>query len=303
MKRSLLDQVLHKDRFIGRSFIKAETPRREQLMKFREWANRQTLEKRQQTARQLTASAAFSIPEEDGFLFVAKSDFPEIPEMISQARAITASQDPEALRRNKKEQLLTGLLKKQELSLDSPFVKFVLREEIAATAANYLGVMPVLGRIDVWYSKASTELSNSQLHHCDFESMRQLKLFIYVTEVTDKTGPLVVMKASDSERVRNQIHYRYGQKVKDEIIDPLVAPDQLFKAVGSPGAMVFGDTSRCFHYGSRVAGESESRTVIMVQFLRPQAFSLPLKMIGNSPYAWLSKPDLPAYQRQLLGAE
>ncbi|MCB0704430.1 MAG: hypothetical protein KDC34_03935 [Saprospiraceae bacterium] len=303
MKLSMLDRALHKDQLIGRHFIKAESNRREKLAKFREQFNRGSIQNRIQTARDLQGKAAYNVADEDGFLIVPKPAYPELDGMIKKAQEIVANNDLEALRRNSKDQLLTGLLKKEWLDYDSPFVQFVLREEIASSVANYLGMMPVITKIDVWYSKASPELSNSQLHHCDFESIRQLKLFVYASDVTEDNGPLVVMKASDSEKVRNQIHYRYGQKIKDEVIDPIVPPSQQLKALGGPGTMIFGDTSRCFHYGSRVNDDQQSRIVILYQFLRPQSFLMPIKFINNSPYSDFSRPNLPTYQRQLFGAE
>lgn len=303
MKLSILDRALHKDQLIGRYFVKAESPKRAQLIKFREQFNKSTIKNRERVAKELQAKAAYKVEDENGFLMIPDAAFPELPGMIKKAQEIIATNDPESLRRNSKSQLLTGLLKKEWLDYDSPFVQFALREEIASSVANYLGMMPVITKIDVWYSKASPEVSNSQLHHCDFESMRQLKLFIYASDVTEETGPLVVMKAKDSDTVRKEIKYRYGQKIEDEVIDPIVPPSQQVKALGKPGTMIFADTSRCFHYGSRVNGEAKSRITILYQFLRPQSFLMPLRFVNNSPFADFSRADLPEYQRLMLGAE
>ncbi|MCB0620602.1 MAG: hypothetical protein KDC43_17530 [Saprospiraceae bacterium] len=303
MKLSVLDRALYKDNFIGRRYVKSTAQKRNQLLKFRQMFNRDSLQARMRLAQEIGAEAAVKIEDDLGFHLVQGQPFPEVPSMVEQALEIVRQNDVEALRENKKDQLLTRILKKDQLSLESPFVQFALRKDVVAAVSNYLGMVPVLAKVDIWYSKESEELGNSQLHHCDFESERQVKLFIYCTEVTQESGPLVVIDAKRSDLVRDKIGYRYGQKIPDSIIDPIVPPEQQFTAICPKGTMVFADTSRCFHYGSRVQDPDHHRVAILYQFLRPQSFAMPLNFINNSPFSFLAREDMPQYQRQLLGVE
>ena len=305
MKYSLLDKAIHKDKFIGRRYVKSTVENREKLLRFRESFNRPTIEKRTKIAQEMASLAPYEVRNSDGYLVVPDADFPQLPYMINHANQVVAENDVEKLRKNKKAQLMTGLLKKDTLNVDNPFVEFATSEAIVSTVSNYLGMIPVLTKIDIWYSKAtgSQTFQNSQLHHCDFESYRQLKLFIYCTDVPKESGPLVLIDAENSDKIQKKIDYRFGQKVEDRIIDPVCPPEQQLVATGSKGNMIFADTSRCFHYGSRVAGEGVPRIVILLQYLRPQSFLLPLKFQNNSPFSSFAAADMPEYKRLLLGAE
>ena len=54
----------------------------------------------------------------------------------------------------------------------------------------------------------------------------------------------------------------------------IVGNDPLVKCVGTAGTMAIGDTSRCFHFGSR-PGKRE-RYVVMIQYITPFAAEFPI---------------------------
>lgn len=305
MLTNLLDRILYKDTFIGRYYIKSTSDKREQLMRFRERFNRKQREIRVEAAKKIAGDAAFEIKKDDGFLILPNSGIPEISQLVERGAAIMSKIDPNTARGNKKEQLLTRLLPKEELRLDSPFIQLVLRKDVIAAISNYLGMIPILNKVDIWYSRSQpgAEYSNSQLHHCDFESDTQLKLFVFINEVTPESGPLYVVDAKSSEMVREKIGYKFGQKIQDPVVEKYVPASEQHAAVGPKGTMVFADTSRCFHYGSRVDRDDQYRIVAMYQFLRPESFGLSLDYKKNSKYNFLATPDMPDYQRLFLGAE
>jgi hypothetical protein len=299
-----LDRLLDRgNRFVGHRYIYNTEDKRERLLRFRESFNRADLQRRTQLAAQMSKEASYDIPQEIGFKLVDGSVLPETPEMIRQATSLVEENDLDAIRINKKAQLLTGLLKPKDLSPESPFVKFALRKDIISSVTKYLGVVPVINRIDVWYSQASPELADTQMHHLDWEGRSQVKLFLYVTDVTEEHGPFVAMAANDSATVRERINYRVGQNIPDEIVDNALAERNEMKAIGSKGSMIFVDTSRCFHYGSRVKTKAASRTVVLIQYLRPQSYALSLDYHKNNPYGFLATPEMEEYQRMVLGAE
>ena len=303
MLTNVLDRLLYKDTFIGRRYVKATDDKREQLLKFRERFSRDARDIRTKAAQEIASEASFAIDQKMGFKILKDHSFPEVDGIVKKGTEIIANVDVDQSRGNKKDQLLTRLLKKEEKTLESPFVQLVLRKDIIAAISNYLGMVPILNKVDIWYSKPSPQLSNSQLHHCDFESYKQLKLFVAISDVSIESGPLTVVDAKSSADVRKQIGYRFGQKINDEIIEKYVPKDSQHVAVGPKGTMIFADTSSCFHYGSRVETDDKHRVVAMYQFLRPQSFGLSLDFKKNSPYNYLATPDMPLYQRLFLGAE
>lgn len=299
----VLDRVLYKDTFIGRRYVKATSDKREQLLKFRERFNKKQRELRTRAAAELANEATFTIERDMGFKIIPKPTYPEVQAIVAKGTKIIENTDVDTSRGNFKDQLLTRLLPKEEVSLDSPFFQLVLRKDVIAAISNYLGMVPILNKVDIWYSKPSAELSNSQLHHCDFESHIQLKLFVAISDVEQASGPLTVVDAKNSEIIRQSIKYRFGQKIEDAVIEKYVPAEAQHRGIGKKGTMIFADTSQCFHYGSRVETDDKHRVVAMYQFLRPQSFGLSLDYRKNSPFHHLATPDMPQYQRLFLGAE
>ncbi len=59
--------------------------------------------------------------------------------------------------------------------LGSPFLRFALSQDVVAPVAAYLGLVPILFGIDVWYSPPATEsgFRNAQLWHADGDDTAQ----------------------------------------------------------------------------------------------------------------------------------
>ncbi len=298
----LLDKALHKDHFIGRHYIKAPAENRKKLLRLRARFHRKDILARRAEAARIADAAFMEIPDDLGFKVLQDYDFPEVPRMLEEALEIVATHDLEKIRKNKKPQLMTGLLKPHWLKLESPFVQFPLRKEVAASISNYLGCVPVITKIDLWYSRYSKEMSTSQFFHCDYESGRQIKTFIFAKDVEMADGPFTAIGAKRSDDVRKALKYRYGDKIPDEAVNPIVPPEEHVVVTGHKGTMLFGDTSRCFHYGSRVEDPERWRLAVLYQFLRPQSFLLSLNYRKSAPFAFLATPDMPLYQRMMLGA-
>ncbi len=296
-----LDKVLHKDHLIGKYYVKAPAENRRKLLRLRARFNRADILARRREAQRIADAAFMEIPDDLGFKVLLDYDFPEVPQILEETLEIVRTRDLEKIRKNKKAQLMTGIIKPHELSLDSPFVQFPLRKEVAAAVSNYLGCVPVITKIDIWYSRYSEEVGNSQLFHCDYESGRQIKTFIFAKEVSMADGPFTVIGARRSDDIRKALNYRYGAKIPDALVEPVVPREEHVVVTGPKGTMLFGDTSRCFHYGSRVQEPERWRVAALYQFLRPQSFLLSLDYKKSAPFAFLARADMPLYQRMLLG--
>lgn len=297
----LLDKVLHKDHLIGKYYVKAPAENRKKLLRLRARFNRKDILARRREAARIADAAFTEIPDEQGFKVLQKYDFPEVPQIIEQTLEIIRTRNLEEVRKNKKAQLMTGILKPHELQLNSPFVQFPLRKEVAAAISNYLGCVPVITKIDIWFSRYSDKIDNSQLFHCDYESGRQIKAFIFAKDIAPEDGPFTVIGAKRSDDIRKALNYRYGAKIPDSLVEPIVPPEEHTVVTGPKGTILLGDTSRCFHYGSRVREPQRWRVAALYQFLRPQSFLLSLNYKKSAPFAFLAHADMPLYQRMLLG--
>lgn len=265
--------------------------------------NWKVIRERQHMAQQL-GKPDILIPKDDGYRLFEPGTFEETSAIVQSALDIVAEARPEE-HITKKRYLITGLLDQDTFNLDSPVMRFALRPDILSTVTNYLGVVPILSHVDVWYSRmeVGADDEGSQLYHLDWADQSQVKIFIYSTDVTKESGPLTIVSAKDSARVQESLHYRFKNRVSDEQMFQVIDKAQEIPIMGPTGTTAFVDTSRCFHYGSRVTSSAESRILTLIQFLTPTAFALPVDFSEAASYKHLATAEMSPLQRAVLGAD
>ena len=87
----------------------------------------------------------------------------------------------------------------------NPLIQFALQETVLQIAAEYFGSTPSITYSILTLSKGTAgPLKSSQLWHLDHDDTRVLKLFVYLTDVTDvESGPFTLLGAQDSKKVSN----------------------------------------------------------------------------------------------------
>jgi hypothetical protein len=245
------------------------------------------------------------IPREAGFVLVPGDRFEETPAIVADARAalsrFDASMPPGGKNRKR---FLQNVLDPSTLTVESPIVRFALRGDVLSTVSEYLGVVPFLTAINVFHSDTVEGLpTSSQLYHCDGDDVTQIKIFIYCSDVDMRSGPLTILDADATRTVQRRTGYQYRQRLTDEQVHGVVGRGAEHPILGQSGASVFVDTSRCFHFGSRVAPDAPPRLVTMVQYQTPYSFMLPADAQASLPFRrFLASPSLTSLQRLVLGA-
>jgi hypothetical protein len=167
----------------------------------------------------------------------------------------------------------------EHLTLDSPLLKFALHPSILKPVSEYLGMIPVLSGITLWYSPNKKEYPlSSQKFHIDMHDRRNAKLFLYIEEVDENSGPLTVISADDSRKIEKKLEYKMkyvfknetGSRVEDELIEEIVGGDKSLALTGPSGTVFMADTDSCFHFGSR--GATKPRYTMQFYFEPPFAF-------------------------------
>jgi len=199
---------------------------------------------------------------------------------------------------------LTHLLQKSDLAVYPEFLNFALAPKILAAAADYLGELPLLTAAFLWHSQPIVgTFSNSQLFHLDHDDIRQFKVFVYLSDVDDQSGPLTVLPAKLSNSIRDRLAYTRlpGKgKVPDDIMKPLIPEGGRKALTGPKGTIAFVDTSQVFHYGSRVA--SKDRYVLMLQYVTLTNFIVnPFYTFTPYPYVEFAKDTHSQLQQAVLG--
>jgi hypothetical protein len=249
-----------------------------------------------------TSPDGFAIPSDLGFAVFGPDRFPELREIVDAATRRFAEIDPDAMR-EKGKPFMVPIVDQASLTRESPFVRFALRPDVLRAVASYLRVVPILSSIEVFYSRSvDRELMSSQLLHCDGDDTRQMKIFVLCTEVTADNGPLTIMPVRQSEELRRRVGYEYRNRVSDEEAVRALGTPEFTAVEGRPGTTCFVDTSRCFHYGSRVETRDGGRLVTIVQYLTPYSFMLPRDYRTAAPYRHLVQEGSGRLERLVLGA-
>jgi len=248
-------------------------------------------------------STTVRIPRERGFLVVPPGAFAETGEMVRDARQALAQFDATAPPSGKnRKRFLQNVIDASKLAGDAAAVRFALRDDILAAVSDYLRTVPFLTSIQVFHSDTVDGVpTSSQLYHCDGDDVTQVKIFVYCSDVDTASGPLTVLDADATSQVQRSTRYWYRHRLTDEQVDGVVGSGHQYPILGPAGTAAFVDTSRCFHFGSRVAPGAPARLVTMIQYQTPYSFMLPTSAQTSLPFRRLLTPEMSRLQRQVLG--
>jgi hypothetical protein len=132
----------------------------------------------------------------------------------------------------------------QEINEDHLFVEI---------ASQYLGTPVSAIDSSFWYTFANGVPSSdsAQLFHYDLDTIRWIKVFIYLSDVDRNRGPHEYVVASHlATNKPPKIMVRNYARVSDEEIDTFF-PGRRRSLLGEAGTVIIGDT-RCFHKGNAV---------------------------------------------------
>jgi hypothetical protein len=246
-----------------------------------------------------------SIPSEEGFLVLPPGSFEDAGAVVAAANElIDRIGHDELVSGNTKDGFIArGFLPKEAYQPDSPYMRFILGKDVIAAVSTYLGIVPVLNGVDLWYSVHAGEApKSSQRWHLDSADTTQVKVWIHVSDVGPDSGALTVVDASTSERVADEIGYDFGEghRVPDERFEEAAGP-AVTALEGPAGTVHFVDTSRCFHFGSRVEAGGIPRRIFMAQYLTPYAFRFKADHVERAPFKQLADHSSSELEQLVLG--
>jgi hypothetical protein len=263
-----------------------------------------TMLRRRAAARELAADPRFRIDRERGFRVFPPGTFPEAQDILALTEGLDRHVDLDrpGLSKKARSGFMVPLLDLSTIDLGSPYLRLALRPDIVAAVSDYLGYVPVVAHLQVYYSSAGPdEARSSQLFHCDADATAQVKIFVLCSEVTPASGPLTLLDARTSRMIRQRLDYHFGGKIKDKRLSSLITPADHHPIVGPPGTVCLVDTTQCFHFGSRVEHGVAPRLITMIQYLTPSSFMLPRDHRAGSPFRHLATPDMSRVDRLVLG--
>jgi hypothetical protein len=291
---------------INHFFQHRSEPERIVFERMRQALSLPTVVTRRAAAREIAGDASFTIDRDRGFIVFPPDAFPETREIVAQTADIGCNVDltKPGLSKKARSGFMVPMIDPASLTLDSPMLRLALRPDVVAAVSSYLGMVPVIAYLQVFYSEAGAdEARSSQLFHCDADATSQVKIFVLCSEVTRSNGPLTLLDAKTSRTVRSRLGYHFGGKIKDKRLTSIVTPADYHPIVGPPGTVCLVDTTQCFHFGSRVEPGVGPRLVMMMQYLAPSSFMLPRDHRQGSPFRHLANAQMARAQRLVLGAD
>ncbi len=162
-------------------------------------------------------------------------------------------------------------------------IRLFLQPELYLTAAEHLGVLPILGGVRLLYSpnEEADRLTNAQLFHIDPEGARQVKVFIAVQDVGPENSPVTFVPERLTAQMLGSGNRSYlSKRVPDELVETHAPRDTWITNEGRRGDMLFVDTSRCLHFGSRP--NLRPRLLLYGQYLDPFSSVFPAMKAGGA---------------------
>ncbi|MEE2821873.1 MAG: hypothetical protein VYA53_02710 [Acidobacteriota bacterium] len=246
----------------------------------------------------------FSIQSRQGFARYAPKNFPFLNDVLQEARESLKAHEIKQLVTQSKKPFLVKV--PYDCTLDSPFIQFATHPRVLAPIAEYLGIVPVLTSVILYYSpNEMMESGRSQSYHLDETDKRVIKLWVFIEEVSEDTGPLTIIDAAVSQTIFKEMRRRGDTRSRNEKHDDsrieMLTTQPPTPLTGPPGTIAFVDTDNCYHYGSRPG--TRPRYMLMFQYHSPWAYDMPLfwRRSNEVPFSALVTPETPELARLVLG--
>lgn len=143
-------------------------------------------------------------------------------------------------------------------------------------AAGFLGCQPTISLITIWWSFAGRDKPvHAELFHRDVDDWKFVKLFIYLTEVDEETGPHIYVKNSVNSDKCLKI-----RRYEDQEVEEAFGKENILCLTGHAGE-TFMENTYGFHKGTMPT--KKNRLIMQVQYsLKPIAYE----------YSPIAKQDL-----------
>ena len=154
----------------------------------------------------------------------------------------------------------------QSLVENEAVCAFANTPDFHAIAAEYLGTPPLIDLITMWWSFATQsgleeQSGAAQLYHFDLDRLSFVKVFVYLTDVDENTGPHSYIKGSH-KGYRGATFTRDGRFSDEEVA--AAYPKEEYRICGPAGTVFIADTKGLHKGNPLIDGE---RLMFQIQFV------------------------------------
>jgi ectoine hydroxylase-related dioxygenase (phytanoyl-CoA dioxygenase family) len=148
--------------------------------------------------------------------------------------------------------------------------KLAFDPNLVAVAQKFLGAPPVHTQTNCWWSKHhSDDLEHvkaaAQQFHQDRDYIRFLKVFIYLTDVDEASGPHEFIAGSNADYAQvSKNRLRSSKRLSDRYLESVYPKDRFRQFTATRGSIILEDTSG-FHKGNPVV--SGHRLMLQLEYV------------------------------------
>lgn len=164
------------------------------------------------------------------------------------------------------------------LDIDNPVIRFCTQPALLRLVNRYLGMWSYLRSIDLWmnFPTNADSARDTQMWHCDGDDVMNIKLFIYLCDVDETTGPFSFISRTHPVGNRRVRPITSDGRATDEEMARFVPEADWRICVGPPRTTVLVDTCG-WHRGLKPT--HKVRTLFTCQFtsqncIYPRSFNL-----------------------------
>ena len=222
-------------------------------------------------ARSVIAGSQWAgfIPRREGYRLFSPTTFPELPAVVSACEAIFERHRADVAEPAKfrSKPYFFNVMTVDDLAEHPVLMGFALSASVTQAVTGYLGHVPRLHSIGVFYTAVNESVAGSQMYHVDGDCVAQVKCFVNIWPVGAGSGSLTFLPKDRSSAFRDG---GILKTVTDEEVFRAVPSAEQVRAEGPAGSGVLVDTSGCLHQGSRA--RRDARLVFQFQYVkRPDA--------------------------------
>jgi hypothetical protein len=203
---------------------------------------------------------------EDGWAIDTSMSLPHLDRLLDEAGQVVRDRGGR-IHSDIQRPYFRNLMFPEDLGKYPSWLDFITSSEILATVTRYLKTIPVLSKTrppGVRFMESNQNLdpdppgafADSQLYHLDLHDNPLVYVIVLIEDVTAECGPWHFLPASVSDRAVKALgNQKRGRpyRVTDEAMHAVVDPKESIVFAYPKGTVLFIDSSRCFHYGSRLS--------------------------------------------------
>lgn len=162
-------------------------------------------------------------------------------------KLVELAEAPQAELQSDSKDFLTRLMPTR-VAWESPYLSPALEPQVVALANEYMGMRSYLRAVDVWLNVPTNDGPKlSQLWHRDYDDRINVKIFVYLTDVTAQHGPFTFAPRTHP---RGDRQLDVTGRMEDPEMDLLIPKDEWVICTGPVGTVVIADTCG-YHKGGK----------------------------------------------------